>query len=41
MPETEPATLGYFMHDYVGHMHHHLRQILGDDIRAVDDGPAP
>jgi len=25
----EPATLDYFMGDYVDHLHHHLRQILG------------
>lgn len=24
---TEPATLGYFMADYVAHLEHHLRQI--------------
>ena len=27
----EPATLGYFMRDYVGHLRHHLRQVL--DVR--------
>jgi hypothetical protein len=27
VPETEPATLGYFMSDYVDHLEHHLRQI--------------
>jgi len=27
---SEPATLDYFMHDYVGHLKHHLRQILGE-----------
>jgi methylisocitrate lyase len=26
-----PATLDYFMADYVGHLKHHLRQILGAD----------
>ena len=25
----EPVTLEYFMRDYVGHLKHHLRQILG------------
>jgi hypothetical protein len=25
--ESEPATLGYFMSDYVDHLEHHLRQI--------------
>jgi hypothetical protein len=29
VPEDEPTTLDYFMHDYVAHMRHHLRQILG------------
>ena len=29
VPESEPATLDYFMADYVGHLHHHLRQIRG------------
>ena len=27
VPADQPATLDYFMADYVGHMHHHLRQI--------------
>jgi hypothetical protein len=27
VPESEPATLGYFMRDYVVHLRHHLRQI--------------
>jgi len=31
---AEPATLDYIMRDYVGHLEHHLRQILGS---AVDD----
>jgi hypothetical protein len=26
-PADAPSTLDYFMRDYVGHMHHHLRQI--------------
>lgn len=30
VPATQPATLDYFMADYVGHLEHHLRQILGD-----------
>ena len=29
VPAAEPATLDYFMGDYVGHLEHHLRQILG------------
>lgn len=28
VPESEPATLGYFMNDYVDHLEHHLRQII-------------
>ena len=27
VPEDQPATLEYFMADYVGHLKHHLRQI--------------
>jgi hypothetical protein len=27
VPESQPATLGYFMSDYVDHLEHHLRQI--------------
>lgn len=29
VPATETATLEYFMMDYVEHLEHHLRQILG------------
>lgn len=29
VPATEPATLEYVMADYVGHLEHHLRQVLG------------
>ncbi len=29
-----PATLDEFMRDYVGHLQHHLRQVLGDDWRT-------
>jgi hypothetical protein len=29
VPAEEPATLDYFMSDYVRHLEHHLRQILG------------
>jgi hypothetical protein len=28
VPRTEPATLDYFMTDYVGHLEHHLQQVL-------------
>lgn len=30
IPEAEPTTLDYFMRDYVGHLLHHLHQILPD-----------
>ena len=30
IPRNEPATLDYFMSDYVGHLKHHLSQILPD-----------
>ena len=29
VPVEQPTTLGYFMSDYVDHLEHHLRQILG------------
>lgn len=29
LPATEPATLEYFMRDYVVHLEHHLAQIFG------------
>jgi hypothetical protein len=29
VPRGEPTTLAYFMNDYVEHLKHHLRQILG------------
>ena len=29
VPRSQPATLEYFMADYVGHLEHHLRQVLG------------
>ena len=41
VPAQEPATLDYFMSDYVSHLKHHLRQILGsrwDSAGAPDDG---
>jgi hypothetical protein len=28
VPASEPATLDYFMRDYVGHLKHHLAQAL-------------
>lgn len=27
VPADQPATLDYFMRDYVGHLQHHLRQV--------------
>jgi hypothetical protein len=30
IPADASATLDYFMADYVGHLRHHLKQILGD-----------
>jgi hypothetical protein len=33
VPADEPATLDDLMADYVGHLQHHLRQILGDGFR--------
>jgi hypothetical protein len=27
VPEDQPATLGYFMSDYVDHLEHHLWQV--------------
>jgi hypothetical protein len=39
VPANQPATLDYFMRDYVGHMRHHLRQILGAHaLEGVDAG---
>ena len=29
VPSDEPSSLDYFMADYVGHLEHHLKQILG------------
>ena len=29
VPRDRPTTLAYFMDDYVGHLKHHLRQVLG------------
>ena len=31
VPSGEPATLDYFMRDYVAHLKHHLRQVLGSE----------
>jgi hypothetical protein len=35
IPRDRPATLDYFMRDYVGYLHHHLRQVqslVGKDV---------
>jgi hypothetical protein len=37
VPRDTPATLEYFMADYVGHLKHHLRQILGAGWVPTDD----
>jgi hypothetical protein len=29
VPASQPATLDYFMNDYVDHLEHHLKQVLG------------
>jgi hypothetical protein len=29
VPETSSTTLDYFMKDYVDHLEHHMKQILG------------
>jgi hypothetical protein len=34
VPKAEPVTLEYLMKDYVDHLKHHLRQILGEDFFA-------
>jgi hypothetical protein len=40
VPEGDVATLDYFMADYVGHLLHHLRQVLGP-AWAPRPGAAP
>jgi hypothetical protein len=37
VPADQPTSLDYFMQDYVGHLRHHLRQILGSDWDAAED----
>lgn len=39
--EREPATLEYLMRDYVGHLKHHLAQILDARTSAGGGTPAP
>lgn len=36
VPAEHPTTLDYFMADYVDHLEHHLRQILGDGTWLED-----
>lgn len=31
IPKSEPATLAYFIDDYIGHMQHHLNKIISSD----------
>jgi hypothetical protein len=35
VPRDQPTTLDYFMNDYVGHLQHHLQQILGADWNPI------
>ena len=39
VPEGTAATLDYFMADYVGHLQHHLNQILGSNWRKTAARP--
>jgi hypothetical protein len=41
IPQDRPATLDEFMRDYVGHLQHHLRQVLGDEWRSSAGRPSP
>jgi hypothetical protein len=36
VPREQPTTLEYFMCDYVGHLQHHLRQVLGPEWGSKD-----
>ncbi len=38
VPKSQPATLGYFMDDYVAHLCHHLRQIFASLGAASQPG---
>ena len=35
VPPEQPATLEYFMDDYVDHLEHHLGQIFGRDTMSA------
>jgi ribosomal protein S18 acetylase RimI-like enzyme len=37
VPAAEPATLAYFIHDYIGHMENHVRQVLPDYVPLTID----
>lgn len=39
VPPDRPATLAYFMADYIGHLEHHLRNILGPELLAAEEPP--
>jgi len=39
VPRHLPTTLDYFMRDYVGHLRHHLRQVLGSEWDASRASP--
>jgi len=38
VPADSPVTLDYFMNDYVGHLRHRLKQILGIEWDSRRDG---
>ena len=38
LPADEPATLDYFMRDYVRHLQHHLHQISRSDVGRASAG---
>jgi hypothetical protein len=40
VPAAEPATLDYFMADYVAHLRHHLKQIFGAEWDKERDASA-
>jgi hypothetical protein len=39
VPAHEPATLDFLMGDYVAHLQHHLRQVLGAPATGDTEGP--
>ncbi|OJJ21038.1 hypothetical protein BKI52_10730 [marine bacterium AO1-C] len=38
-PTNEPVTLGYFVLDYIGHLEHHVRQIIPDYVPKLIQNP--